>query len=343
MFDPQLVLEAQQGDKAAWEALVVQSMPALLAWSRHGIPDPQEAEDVAQETLLEAYLALSHLREPAAWWSWLRCIVFKQADRVRRRKKVATLPLTSDLAVSNMQQTEHIMLARETTDYLHAAINTLSSDQQTVVRLFYGQGYSYIEIAQLLDIPVSTVRKRLYHARQQLRGSSEVQVIVHTQTNQSLPQTLHFLIAVYIGHTPRVQELLQLDPALAQLRIEHHWSELAKLLLPPATGETALHLAARTGQREIGQMLIHHGALVDAQTPLHTAVLYNQPLLAALLLRHKAPVDAQLSNGMTALHWAALRGRNELITLLEAHGADWHLPDIHGRSPHNWLLLRSTP
>ena len=82
-----LVLRAREGDAAAFGLLsrLFRPMAERLAVERLG--DHHLAEDAAQEALVAAYLELPSLREPAAFRSWLRRLVLKHCDRIRRRPR----------------------------------------------------------------------------------------------------------------------------------------------------------------------------------------------------------------------------------------------------------------
>src|SRR5690349_13582204 len=94
MSDVGLLVEAvRQGDLDAFNAVVrrFQGMAYAVAYDRVG--DAHLAEDAAQEAFLEAYFALTSLREPAAFPGWFRRIVVKQGDRLTRGPQHTLLPL----------------------------------------------------------------------------------------------------------------------------------------------------------------------------------------------------------------------------------------------------------
>ncbi len=128
------------------------------------------AEDFAQEAFIEAYRKLASLRKPEAFPGWFRTIVFKHCDRITRAKNINTTPLdnTPDVA-STTSDPSQVAERRELADRVLAAIKTLPEHERTVTALFYMNGYSQDEVAEFLEVPVSTVKTRLYAARQQLR------------------------------------------------------------------------------------------------------------------------------------------------------------------------------
>jgi DNA-directed RNA polymerase specialized sigma24 family protein len=81
-----LVRRGQTGDEDAFEEIVRAYQDIAVAYATSILGDYHLAEDVAQESFVEAYWALTALREPAAFSAWFRRIVFKHCDRMTRRK-----------------------------------------------------------------------------------------------------------------------------------------------------------------------------------------------------------------------------------------------------------------
>src|SRR5262249_32598801 len=128
------------------------------------------AEDVAQESFVEAYRALAALREPAAFAAWFRRIVFKHCDRVSRRKRPSTTGLDAALAVAAPDPSpQELLEGAEARKALRAAIATLSDAEQQVVLLYYMSEQTHAAIADFLGVTANTVKTRLYAARQRLR------------------------------------------------------------------------------------------------------------------------------------------------------------------------------
>jgi RNA polymerase sigma factor (sigma-70 family) len=110
------------------------------------------------------------LREPEAFASWFQRIILKQADRLTRGKCLASSPLdtVADVAMDGQDPNE-IAETNEVREWMHRAICALPERERLVIVLFYGTGYELKEIAAFLDVPVSTVKKRLYDGRKQLK------------------------------------------------------------------------------------------------------------------------------------------------------------------------------
>lgn len=160
-----LVASAQAGELAAFEYLVrrFQNMACGYAYAQLG--DFHLAQDAAQEAFIDAYRLLPDLREPAAFAGWLRRIVFKHCDRLtRRRPRMVGLDAAAHVAADGTDP-ERRLLLREVAD----AIAALPQDQRQVTTLFYLKCHTQKEIAAFLEVPVTTVKKRLHDARRKLQ------------------------------------------------------------------------------------------------------------------------------------------------------------------------------
>lgn len=165
-----LVDETRNGDLTAYGTLVrrFQDLAAGYAYSLLG--DCHLAEDAAQEAFVQAYLDLGKLREPAAFPGWFRRIVFKQCDRIMRRKRlpVASLEAIGEVA-SGDKNPEDLLEERIVKDQVTIALQALPEGLRLVTNLFYIGSYSHREIAAFLGAPVQTVKNRLHASRKRLK------------------------------------------------------------------------------------------------------------------------------------------------------------------------------
>jgi RNA polymerase sigma factor (sigma-70 family) len=114
-------------------------------------------------SFIEAYRDLCKLREPAALPGWFRKIAFKHCDRQRRNKHFSGTSLDDapDLASDEPGPAEAIA-AQETREGILRAISALPEHERIVTTLYYIDGYSQKEVAGFLEVPVTTVKTRLY-------------------------------------------------------------------------------------------------------------------------------------------------------------------------------------
>ena len=345
-----LVRAAQQGDTDVFNCIVERFQDMACAGAYAMIGDRQLAEDATQEAFIEAYLTLEKLREPAAFLSWFRCIIFKQVDRLTRGKRLTSSPLEAATEVPSAgPDLTDIVEAHEVNERVRRAITALPEHYRLVVMLFYGTGYTLKEISTFLEVPVTTVKKRLYDARQQLKDELiDLMRDVLQEQRPSLintfPTKVRLLIAARLGDLDAVKTLLTHNPCLLNMKMESTEVKARSTVSAPV-GITALHEAAMHDHDQVTSLLLTYGANVNAHTstgmtPLHGAVMYRCHTSAAVLLAHSADAELQMNNGLTALHLAAMNGDTEMARLLLAHGAPINCRSQHARTPLHWAALK---
>lgn len=142
------------------------------------------AEDVVQEAFAEVYVNLASLRIPAAFPGWFRRIVYKHCDRITRasRPQVPLGEPTNCVGSPRPVHGDH--------GFVFSVLKRLPRPQQMVLT-FYASGYSYEEIGALLDLPLPTVRKQLYEARQHLRRERDAELAGCLEAVSATDQPLH--------------------------------------------------------------------------------------------------------------------------------------------------------
>jgi RNA polymerase sigma factor (sigma-70 family) len=166
----ELVEAAQAGDSEAYDALIERFQHMAYATAYKSIRDHHLAQDIVQEAVIEAFVHLPQLKDPDAFPGWFHRIVFRQCTRALRQ---TTLPYTSLEAVSDSllaeNNPEELAIQREVQARIRQAVASLPQHERLVTVLFYGWHYTYNEVSALLNIPLTTVKKRLYSARQKLK------------------------------------------------------------------------------------------------------------------------------------------------------------------------------
>ncbi|MEM7028109.1 MAG: sigma-70 family RNA polymerase sigma factor [Chloroflexota bacterium] len=171
-----LVTQAQSGHcnqaerQAAFERLVKHFQNMAIASAFALLQDKHLAQDVTQEAFITAYQKLDQLRDPKAFPSWLHRIVLTQCHRQKRGKRVTVTPIESDDDIPVFELDPAVQLEKyELQRNILNAIDDLPEHEKDVVRLFYLQGYAIKEISRQLNLPVTTIKKRLQYARRRLR------------------------------------------------------------------------------------------------------------------------------------------------------------------------------
>ena len=173
--DEDLVLLVQQGDKSAFDFLVLKYQHRIIQLVNGYIKDPAEAQDVAQESFIKAYRALGSFRGEAAFYTWLYRIAINTAKNYRlaraRRSASQEVDVQDAEAIENAPQLqgldtpERLLLTQEMLDTIKVALSTLPEEMRIAIELREFDGMSYEEIAVAMDCPVGTVRSRIFRAR----------------------------------------------------------------------------------------------------------------------------------------------------------------------------------
>src|SRR5579859_6206191 len=166
----ELVKAARAGDSQAYDTLIERFQSMAYATAYRYMGDHHLAQDVVQEAIIEAFVHLPQLKEPDAFPGWFRQIVFRQCTRALRQP---TLPYTSLEAISESllaeNNPEELAMQKEIQACIRSAVASLPQHERLVTVLFYGWHYTYNEVSAFLNIPLTTVKKRLHSARQKLR------------------------------------------------------------------------------------------------------------------------------------------------------------------------------
>lgn len=169
--EKRLIKQAQQGNSAAFEALVQEHALYVYNLALPIVRNPQEAEDLAQEAFLRAWQALPRFRVEARFTTWLYRIVINQCfNRLPQLKRdlCTLIPLGEMILAEDNQDTDRIVQNQEMRREIYAAIDDLPDSYRLLITLRHLQGFSYAEIANL---PVGTVKTGIFRARRQLRES----------------------------------------------------------------------------------------------------------------------------------------------------------------------------
>lgn len=128
------------------------------------------AEDAAQEAFITAWQKLRQLRQPEAFPGWFRRIVLTECNRLTRGKRLRTAPLDDGVSIPSADADPRAdMEMEEVKRAVSAAIKRLPENERMVVVLFYIKEQSQSDISRFLEVPTTTVAKRLYSARERLR------------------------------------------------------------------------------------------------------------------------------------------------------------------------------
>jgi RNA polymerase sigma-70 factor (ECF subfamily) len=163
----QSISRAQSGDREAFASLFEQYKNLVYKTAYLMLGDPAEAEDALQEIFVQVYMSLSGF-DPGrgAFTTWLYRVTINYCLNHRRKKRPFTLPL-ENLSRTLSNEFPGAQLAEE--QVIQQAIGALTDKQHAVVILRYFGDLPYAEIAQILEIPLGTVKSRIDLALKTLR------------------------------------------------------------------------------------------------------------------------------------------------------------------------------
>jgi RNA polymerase sigma-70 factor (ECF subfamily) len=171
--DAQLIDEVLAGQSVSFGRLVTKYQDRLYNALVHVIGSADEASDVVQDAFVQAFLKLGSFRRSSAFYTWLYRIAFNVSmSRRRRRWPMISVeqareasgrePLARDAGPSARLERQ------ERVGQVQAALAVMSEEHRAVLVLREMDGLCYESIAEVLDLPVGTVRSRLHRARLEL-------------------------------------------------------------------------------------------------------------------------------------------------------------------------------
>lgn len=168
MVEVSLIEQVKTGDLTAFEKLVQSTQQRGLNIAYGILNDPLDAEEVLQEAYLQVYHNIIKLKVPEAFRNWFAKIITHLAFRRSREKgRFKTVPLdyVSQVEDTFIDEPETIVLKKEQQDQLIIALKTLPDEYKAALILREWEDYSYKEISEILDIPLGTVKSRIFSAR----------------------------------------------------------------------------------------------------------------------------------------------------------------------------------
>jgi RNA polymerase sigma-70 factor, ECF subfamily len=173
--DEELVEACRAGETSAFDVLVGRWEDKIRGAAWRVLGSEEEARDVAQEAFFKAYRGLDAFKREARFSSWLYQIALNLCrDRLRRRRTRASVSLeeleeAGPVLVEPRPGAHELALQNALASVVRRAVAALPEEQREVVILKEYEGLTFLEIAQALDVPVSTVKTRLYRGLGQLR------------------------------------------------------------------------------------------------------------------------------------------------------------------------------
>jgi len=176
----QIIKRVKKGDQAAYEDVVLLFQDRIYQHCLRMVGNVHEAEDIAQEVFIRAYTNIHSFDISRKFSTWLyRIATNLTIDRLRKRKPdyhldanvkgtdgltmYARIPMDDPLP-------EEVVETLELKGYVHEEIARLSPIYRSIILLRYMEDFSVKEISDILDIPLGTVKTRLFRGREALRN-----------------------------------------------------------------------------------------------------------------------------------------------------------------------------
>lgn len=176
--DNKLVVKAKKGDQSAYTKMVEKYQRALYFHIKKMIRDESIIEDLVQECFSKAFENLNKYNDDYAFSTWLYRIATNHTIDYLRKKKLKTVSIDKPYKTREGEmemtlpdkdmQTDRKIIQDQRKAFIKNAISDLPDKYQRVIELRHMESYSYKEIADLLDMPLGTVKAHIFRARELL-------------------------------------------------------------------------------------------------------------------------------------------------------------------------------
>ncbi len=174
-----LIKQAIEGDESAYRQLLENYRGAIFNLLFKMVRNKEETEDLVQEAFMKAFKALPSFNEEYAFSTWLYKIAINNCIDHMRKKRLKTYSINKPVQSKDGELDREFpdtsmspdkeLLNEERTLLIEAAIDELPENYKVAIVLRHSKEKSYEEIAELLDIPLGTVKARIFRAREMLK------------------------------------------------------------------------------------------------------------------------------------------------------------------------------
>ncbi len=174
--DEALVKRVQQGDVNAYNILVIKYQHKVAQIISKFVGNSADVNDVAQEAFIKAYKAINNFRGESSFYTWLYRIVVNAAktylESNSKRKNHIDVDseefqsIDSQGVLTSKETPDKIIESQELQQVILSAMKELPEELRQAIMLREVEGMSYEDMADLLQIPIGTVRSRIFRARQ---------------------------------------------------------------------------------------------------------------------------------------------------------------------------------
>jgi len=169
IFEELLVLKCQSGDERSLSILIKRWHPKLIRQANRHLYDMEASKDVVQESWQAIIKGLDALKDSSKFGVWALSITSRKAIDWIRKKQTSRKREEVEVAFQQEQLVEQSDEKEILLTKVSSGLKELPTDQKVVLSMFYLENHSLIEIGKILDMPVGTVKSRLYYAREHLK------------------------------------------------------------------------------------------------------------------------------------------------------------------------------
>lgn len=215
-YQCRLIELAKQGDEHAFEQLYMEFYKLALYFALKLCRNEADAKDAVQDAFMEIHRSITGLKETSYFKAWLYKIVHTKCKKIFRKNKYTTTDFEAEPQIGNMKEErieytpEQFFRFHSDQEVLNACINRLPQQQKEIIVLFYLEQMSIKEIADIMDVPIGTVKSRLAYGRNYLKNMLE-----EYHAEQGEPISFHALDAMIA--TMLVRELAQMSYVIPNL------------------------------------------------------------------------------------------------------------------------------
>ena len=175
--DQRLIAECLRGNAAAFGELVRLYQDRLFHTVYRMVANAEDARDVVQEAFLSAYQSLDSFKGDSLFFTWLYRIAVNTAISLKRKQRVVLSihtsrdgePIADPSDPSEVNRPGHALEQEEQERRIQQALSRLSPEHRAVLVMKDMEGQKYEDMADVLDVPIGTIRSRLHRARLELR------------------------------------------------------------------------------------------------------------------------------------------------------------------------------
>jgi len=179
IYDELLITRCRRGDSGAWTELVERWNDRLYYYLRRLIDNEADAANALQEVWFQAFRGLKHLRDTSRLSAWLYTIARRIAVNHYRHDASRPERESADITEAATHDEDEFQMQLENAELVHFGLSLLDLPEREVLTLYFLEDLSVAEMAEVIGVPVGTVKSRLFKARRTLKAILEREVSHH--------------------------------------------------------------------------------------------------------------------------------------------------------------------